>query len=125
MASVHHSWWVLEANTQSIIVWHASWSWYWNASETEKFCTVTNNSNGQYSVTFLNSHPEWANYPVTFGAEEDGNRDVPKISIVRWTKTSNWFDFIVTIDDNWQWADTPNDAGRSFNALKTVEVVVV
>lgn len=87
---------------------------YNNTTEGTYRATVTNTANGIYSVSFSSPHPDGANYGIEYGAEEDANRDVPKVWTRRGTKTANGFEFEVTIDDNGQGADTRNDAGWSF-----------
>ena len=84
---------------------------YNNTVEHQRGMTVVNNGNGLYTAIFPAVHPDGNNYTVTFGAEEDANRDVPKIHIVRGSRNALGFDFEVTVDDNGAGADIRDNSG--------------
>lgn len=76
--------------------------------------TVTRVGVGRYNIAFGQSHPNGINYAVTFGVEEEANRDVVKASLVEGTRTANGFQMITTYDDNGGAADVLIDEPFSF-----------
>lgn len=96
---------------------------YNNAVEYQRQATVTNISNGLFNVIFNAPHPDGTRYTVTWGAEEDANRDVPKQHIVRGTQTANGFQFYNTVDDNGGTADIPDPSGWHFQVSGLIPVI--
>lgn len=97
---------------------------YNDAVEFQREVSVTNTGVGTFAVTFANAHPNGVDYTVTWGAEEDGNGDVPKQHIVRGTQTATGFTFRNTVDDNGTANDINNtNSGWHFQIPCQVEFV--
>lgn len=86
-----------------------------NVTVVAKNCTINRAAAGRYDVTFTRPHPNGADYSVIASGEEDaGNRDNPKVTVVRGSRTANGFRVMVTVDDNGGSADTYVDDEFSF-----------
>lgn len=114
----------LNVTREDIIVGFASGYQSTTTTLQSRNCTITRTAVGRYTVTFNSPHPDGNNYEVITGAEEDANRDIPKISVVEGTRTANGFNIIVTVDDNGGTADSYNDEPFSFEVLREISVVI-
>ena len=95
-----------------------------NSSANTFNASVTENSEGQWTITFGTDHaiPD-GEFFFSVAGEEDGNRDNPKVTLVEGSDSSTGVQIMVTVDDNGVGADIYEDNDFSFIVYAECDVI--